>query len=267
MRGGPVIVDASGSSQFVSGLLLAGARYDEGVDVRHRGAPIPSAPHVEMTVAMLREHGVEVDDTQADRWRVGPGPIQAVDSTIEPDLSNAAPYVAAALVTGGEVTVLGWPRSTTQAGDYLREVVVAMGGSEDLHDGGLTVTGTGAIEGIDIDLHDVSELTPAIAALCALAKSPSRLRGVAHIRGHESDRLQALATELNGLGGDVTETDDGLVIAPASLRGGVFGTYGDHRMAHAGVIVALAVEGVLVEDIETTAKTYPEFAADWSRLF
>jgi 3-phosphoshikimate 1-carboxyvinyltransferase len=267
VRGGVVTIDASASSQFVSALLLAGARYDDGVDVRHDGKPVPSLPHIEMTVEQLRLHGVAVDDSGANRWRVLPSHVRAVDVQVEPDLSNAAPFVAAALVTGGRLTVLDWPRTTTQAGDALREIVTLMGGTADLADDGLTVTGSGTLHGIDYDLHDVGELTPAVAALCSLADSPSHLRGVAHIRGHETDRLAALATELNGLGGHVTETDDGLTIRPAALRGGPFRTYADHRMAHAGVILGLRVDGVVVEDIATTSKTFPDFAGAWTALF
>jgi 3-phosphoshikimate 1-carboxyvinyltransferase len=267
VRGGEVTIDASASSQFISALLLAGARYDEGVDVRHDGKPVPSLPHIDMTVQQLRLHGVVVDDSDANRWHVAHGPIRAVDVAIEPDLSNAAPFLAAALVSGGSVTVRDWPQETTQAGDALREILTLMGAEVSLGDEGLTVTGTGTIHGLDYDLHEVGELTPAIAALCALAESPSHLRGVAHIRGHETDRLSALATELNGLGGHVTETPDGLTIRPASLVPGRFRTYADHRMAHAGVILGAAVDGVLVEDIATTAKTFPGFADAWTRLF
>jgi 3-phosphoshikimate 1-carboxyvinyltransferase len=165
------------------------------------------------------------------------------------------------------VTVLDWPTSTTQAGDALREIVTLMGGRSELTDEGLTVTGTGALHGIDYDLHDVGELTPAVAALCLMADGPSHLRGIAHIRGHETDRLAALATEFNRMGAHVTETVDGLTIRPTHLDGGAFRTYRDHRMAHAGVIVGLAVEGVTVEDIGTTSKTFPDFAGAWSALF
>ncbi|HEY0949438.1 3-phosphoshikimate 1-carboxyvinyltransferase [Nocardioides sp.] len=270
VAGGTVVVDASASSQFISALLLAGARYEQGVDVRHDGKPVPSLPHIDMTVAMLREHGVEVDDADADRWRVAPGPVRPVDHLIEPDLSNAAPFLALAAVSGGSVVVRDWPRATTQAGDALREILTAMGCEVAFEagpdGGGLRVTGSGTLLGIDVDLHDVGELTPAVAALCALAEAPSHLRGVAHIRGHETDRLAALATELSGLGADVTELDDGLSIRPAPLHGGVFHTYADHRMAHAGVIVGAAVEDVRVENIATTAKTFPDFAGFWSGL-
>jgi 3-phosphoshikimate 1-carboxyvinyltransferase len=267
VRGGEVTIDASESSQFVSALLLAGARYEEGVDVRHDGKPVPSLPHIEMTVEQLRLRGVDVDDSDANRWRVLPSVIRAVDVQVEPDLSNAAPFVAAALVTGGRVTVLDWPRRTTQAGDALREIVTLMGGTAELTDDGLTVTGPGTLRGLDYDLHDVGELTPAVAAMCLMADSPSHLRGVAHIRGHETDRLAALATQFNALGGHVTETADGLTIRPTPLGGGPFRTYADHRMAHAGVILGLGVEGVLVEDIATTSKTFPDFAGAWTALF
>lgn len=267
VRGGQVTIDASASSQFVSALLLAGARYDEGVDVLHDGKPVPSLPHIEMTVAALREHGVEVRDDEPDRWTVAPGPVRAVDVAIEPDLSNAAPFLAVGAVTGGTVVVRGWPRATTQAGDRLREVLELMGAQVLLDDEGLSVTGTGRLEGVDLDLHDVGELTPAIAALAALATSPSVLRGIGHVRGHETDRLAALATELTRLGGDVVERADGLEIRPAPLHGGVFRTYADHRMAHAGVILGLAVPGVLVEDVATTSKTFPDFPGAWSALF
>jgi 3-phosphoshikimate 1-carboxyvinyltransferase len=266
VRGGTVTVDASASSQFISALLLAGARFDQGVDVLHDGKPVPSLPHIEMTVGMLREQGVVVDDSDADRWRVEPGPVRALDRTIEPDLSNAAPFLALAAVSGGEVTVRDWPRATTQAGDRLREILALMGCEVGFTDDGLRVRGPERLEGVDLDLHDVGELTPAVAALCALADGPSHLRGIGHIRGHETDRLAALARELGGLGAEVTERADGLSFRPAALHGGLFRTYADHRMAHAGVIVGAAVDGVLVEDVATTSKTFPDFAGFWSGL-
>jgi 3-phosphoshikimate 1-carboxyvinyltransferase len=267
VRGGTVVVDASSSSQFISALLLAGARYDRGVDVRHEGKPVPSLPHIDMTVAMLREHGVSVDDADANRWAVAPGPIRAVDHVIEPDLSNAAPFLALAAVSRGTVVVRDWPAATTQAGDALREILAQMGCEVTRTDAGLRVSGPDELQGVDLDLHDVGELAPAVAALCALATTPSHLRGIAHIRHHETDRLAALATELGGLGADVTEHPDGLSLRPAPMTGGLFHTYADHRMAHAGVIVGAAVDGVLVENVATTGKTFPDFAGFWSGLF
>jgi len=265
VRGGAVTIDASASSQFVSALLLAGASYDQGVSVQHLGPPVPSLPHIEMTLACLREHGVEVS-VGTDTWSVAPSRIRATDVTIEPDLSNAAPFLMLAMTSGGRVTVPGWPRETTQAGDALRDLLGGMGAAVSLEDGGLTVAGGEGILGLDADLHDVGELAPALAALCALASTPSRLRGIAHIRGHETDRLTALTTELRGLGAEVTEHEDGLSFEPARLHGGTFRTYADHRMAHAAVVVGSAVGGVLVEDVATTSKTFPGFAEVWAGL-
>lgn len=264
--GGEVSIDASASSQFLSALLLVGARYDHGIVVRHVGSPIPSQPHVDMTMAMLREHGVEVDDTEPDVWRVAAGPILARDRIVEPDLSNAAPFLAAAMVAGGRVTIADWPQHTTQPGDRLRELLAAMGATIDWTPDGLTVSMDGAIHGIDADLHEVGELTPTLAALAALATTPSHLFGIAHLRGHETDRLAAIATEISRLGGQATQTDDGLRIQPAPLHGGRFHTYADHRMATAGAIIGLRVPEVAVQDITTTDKTLPDFAQRWISL-
>lgn len=266
LPGGRVTLDASASSQFVSALLLSAARFDAGATIHHEGPALPSLPHIEMTVAMLAEHGVPVRTDGTTVWHVDPRPLAAFDRVIEPDLSNAAPFLAAALVAGGQVVVPGWPEDTTQAGDHLRGLLAAMGASVERDERGLVVRGTGAISGIDADLHEVGELTPTIAALAALAEGPSRLRGVAHLRGHETDRLAALAAELDRLGADVTETDDGLAIAPRPLQGCVVRTYGDHRMATAAAIVGLRVAGVLVEDVATTDKTLPDFPGRWAAM-
>jgi 3-phosphoshikimate 1-carboxyvinyltransferase len=266
VAGGPLVVDASASSQFVSALLLAAPAFTQGLDLRHRGAALPSLPHVEMTVTELRRRGVEIDDSSPDRWVVSPGPVRALDVEIEPDLSNAGVFVAAAVATGGCMRVRGWPEQTQQAGDAWRELVVAFGGTAERDGADMVFRGGPSISGVDLDLHDVGELTPVVAALAALADGPSRLRGVAHLRGHETDRLAALATELNRLGGDVTETDDGLEIRPRPLHGEIFETYDDHRMAHAAVVLALKVPELFVENVSTTVKTYPNFAPVWERL-
>jgi len=266
MRGGLVRIDTAASSQFVSGLLLAGARYERGMTVRHIGADaVPSQPHLRMTARMLRDAGVGVD-VAGSTWRVVPGPIHARDVLIEPDLSNAAPFLAAALVTGGAVTVPDWPARTTQAGDAIRELFIGLGASVRLDGDGLTVRGGGPIAAIDADLREVSELATVIAALAALADGPSRLSGLGHTRGHETDRLAALASELRGLGGDVDELADGLVIRPVPLRGGLWHAHGDHRMATAGAVLGLAVDGVRIDDIAATAKTLPGFMGLWSKL-
>ncbi|MFC9703765.1 3-phosphoshikimate 1-carboxyvinyltransferase [Streptomyces sp. NPDC056943] len=270
LDGGTVEIDASSSSQFVSALLLSAPRFNQGVEVRHVGAKLPSLPHIRMTVDMLRAVGAQVDEPEhggePNVWRVAPSALRGRDLVVEPDLSNAQPFLAAALVTGGRVTVPDWPERTTQPGDELRRIFTEMGGSCELTEAGLTFTGTGRIHGIDVDLGEVGELTPGIAAVAALADSPSTLRGVAHLRLHETDRLAALTKEINELGGDVTETEDGLHIRPRPLHGGVFHTYHDHRMATAGAIIGLAVEGVEIEDVATTAKTLPDFPGMWTEM-
>ncbi|CAM3453167.1 3-phosphoshikimate 1-carboxyvinyltransferase [Kibdelosporangium persicum] len=266
LPGGEVTIDASASSQFVSGLLLSGPRYDKGLTVRHDGKPVPSMPHIEMTVQMLRAAGVEVNDSEPDIWQVRPGAIQGREWVVEPDLSNATPFLAAAAVTGGRVTVTGWPSETTQPGDDIRGILEQMGCTVELGAEGLTVTAPAELSGVDVDLHDVGELTPTIAALAALARGQSVLRGIAHLRGHETDRLAALAEDLNGLGGDVEETEDGLVIRPKPLHGGPWKAYADHRMATAGAILGLVVDGVEVDDIATTSKTLPDFPGMWARM-
>jgi len=266
LRGGSVSLDASASSQFVSALLLAGPRFDAGVVVRQAGPPVPSLPHIAMTLAMLAQAGAEVAEPAPATWTVRPGPLQGGDVLIEPDLSNAAPFLAAALVTGGRVRVPGWPVTSTQPGMALPALLEGMGAGCTQDGSGLTVTGGGSIHGIEADLRDVPELTTVVAALAALADSPSTLSGVAHLRGQESDRLAATAAELNALGGDVTETSDGLVIRPRPLHGGTFATYDDHRLATAAAVIGLAVPGVLVQNVATTAKTLPDFTTLWQRM-
>ncbi len=270
LEGGIVDIDASGSSQFVSGLLLSGARYRHGLTVRHRGKPVPSMPHIDMTIQMLTEAGVTVttehDGAGTDTWIVTPGPIRAVDWVIEPDLSNATPFLAAAAVTGGRVSVPNWPASTTQGGDAIRQILEQMGCGVDWADNLLTVHGPQQLRGIDIDLRATGELAPTVAAMAVLASEPSRLRGVEHLRGHETDRLAALTAEINNLGGNAVETPDGIEITPAPLHGGTWHSYADHRMATAGAIIGLQVRDVVVEDIETTGKTMPDFPAMWTTM-
>jgi len=266
IHGGTIDIDSSASSQFVSGLLLAAARFDTGLTLRHLGVTLPSRPHIDMTVQVLRSAGVVVDDSTPTVWRVEPGSIAARDIRVEPDLSNAGPFLAAALVAGGTVRVPGWPSRTTQPGVQFTDLLARMGGHVSLDGDVLTVTGDGTVHGLDVDLSEAGEIAPTIAALAALADSPTRLRGIAHLRGHETDRLAALATEITRLGGQAEQTSDGLVITPRPLHPTLVRTYHDHRMATAGALIGLRVPGVEVEDIATTAKTMPDFPLMWQRM-
>jgi 3-phosphoshikimate 1-carboxyvinyltransferase len=264
VRGGAVTVDASESSQVVSGLLLAAPRFDEGLDLSLTGG-VPSMPHVEMTVTTLRAHGVDVAATERG-WRVAPGPVAARDVVVEPDLSNAAPFLGAALVTGGRVTVRDWPEATTQPGAHLDRLLTLMGADVTRTAGGLQVTGGGTIRGLEADLGEVGELTPVLAALCALADGPSRLTGIAHLRGHETDRLQALDEVLTAVGAQVEQLPDGLAIRPGPLRPAQLDSYADHRMVMAAAVLGLAVEGVAVADPGAVTKTLPDFVERWTGL-
>ena len=265
--GGALTIDASASSQFLSALLLVAPSMNNGITVQHRGGSLPSMPHIDMTVQMLRDFGATVHvDKKAQSWRVEPGTLRGQDLVIEPDLSNASPFLSIAMVCGGSITIADWPQNTTQPGDQLREIFTQMGARVEFTSEGLTLTGGPAIHGIDIDLHDVGELTPSIAALAALADSPSHLRGIGHLRLHETDRLAALTREINSLGGNVVEEETALHITPAPLHGGTFHTYEDHRLATAGAVIGLVVPDVLVENVATTRKTLTDFPGLWNSL-
>ncbi len=280
IRGGTVTLDASASSQLVSGLLLAAPRYDKGAELRHEGARVPSAPHLAMTVQMLRDAGAEVETgsrgrggtgggrSVPDMWRVHPGVLAPGAITVQPDLSNAGPFLAAALVTAGTVTVAGWPRRTSQPAAQILDVLTQMGATCTQTSGGMRVTGTGEIRGITADLADVSELTPVLTALAALASGPSVFTGIGHQRAQECDRLAALAGEIGALGGDVAELPDGLAIRPRPLRAGgtVFASHDDHRLVMAAAVLALAVPGLRVRGAATVGKTFPGFTGAWAAM-
>jgi 3-phosphoshikimate 1-carboxyvinyltransferase len=266
LSGGAVTIDASASSQFVSGLLLVGARLTGGLDLRHVGAALPSAGHIAMTVSMLRHRGVEVDDREPNRWVVSPGPISPRDVVIEPDVANAAPFLAAALLTGGQVTVPHWPAVTGQPAPQLRGVFEKFGGKVSTRDGALVVRGRNELHGVDVWLNDASELTPVVAALAALALQSSHIHGVAHIRGHETDRLAALESNLDALGARVRQTHDGLVIHPHVLAGIEWPTYADHRMVHAGALLGLVVDAITLDDVSCVDKTMPDFIQRWHKM-
>ncbi|MEE6134908.1 3-phosphoshikimate 1-carboxyvinyltransferase [Mycobacterium sp. 050128] len=271
VAGGTVAIDASASSQFVSGLLLCGASFSNGLTVQHIGASLPSAPHIAMTTVMLRQGGVDVDDSVPNRWHVRPGTVAARHWEVEPDLTNAVPFLSAAVVTGGTVRITGWPSTSVQPADDILDVFGKLNAVVTQSDSYLEVQGANGYNGypgFDVDLRAVGELTPSVAALAALATpgSVSRLSGVAHLRGHETDRLAALSAEINRLGGDCQETADGLVITSTPLHSGTWRVYADHRMAMAGAIVGLRVPGVQVDDIGATTKTLPQFAQLWARM-
>ncbi|TFB17666.1 3-phosphoshikimate 1-carboxyvinyltransferase [Microbacterium sp. 3H14] len=266
IRGGRVEVDASASSQFVSGLLLAAPRFDVGLHLVHTGEHLPSLPHIDMTIEALSRRGIRIERPAVGEWLVEAGVPRAKELAIEPDLSNAAPFLAAALVTGGSVAVTGWPAHSTQPGAMLPDILQAFGAHVGRHGGTLTVRAGSSIRGLDLDLSAASELTPTLVGLAAFAETPTTIRGIGHIRLHETDRIAALIGDLRALGGEAEELPDGLRIIPRPLHGGEWAAHHDHRMATTGALIGLRVPGVVIDDIGTTAKTLPEFTMLWERM-
>ncbi len=265
VQGGELTIDASASSQFVSGLLLAGARYQQGLVIHHSGESVPSLPHIDMTLVCLKHRGVSAERVDETSWRVMPGEIAGLEVEIEPDLSNAGPFLAAALVTGSQVSI-PWPETTTQVGDQFRKLLTEMGGEVEYKNKQLSVRGTGKILGIHADLSEAGELVPTIAAVATLASTPSELTGISHLRGHETDRLAALVGEITSIGGKATELADGIRIEPSKLTGGLWKTYEDHRMATSGAVIGLVVPGIEIQDISVTSKTMPNFSQLWLEM-
>lgn len=276
VRGGAISLDASESSQLISGLLLAAPRFEEGAQIRHQGERVPSAQHLAMTMAMLAAAGAEVESGVAGSapggapnfWRVWPGPLAPGRIEVEPDLSNAAAFLAAAVLTGGRVTIPGWPASSLQPASQIKDVFTQVGATFTATAEGMRVDGTGRIHGITANLADVNESAPVLTALAALADGPSEFTGIGHMRFHETDRLAALAAEIGALGGDVTELPDGLRVRPRPLRAGAFPfeSYDDHRMVMAAAVLGLAVPGLRVRGAETVGKTFPAFTAVWQQM-
>ncbi len=270
LTGHKVVIDASESSQFISALLLSGARLPHGIHLMHTGDALPSRPHIDMTVKMLRDRGVVVTCSEPTSWQVAPGPIAAIDQRIEPDLTNAAAFLVAGVLSGGSVAVPGWPEHTTQPGDLMRQVLDAMGAHTTWCDGVLTASYQGALHGVSIDLHAASELVPVVAAMGAVVSGRTVISGVAHIRGHETDRLAAIAAELSSIGVNATGTDNGLIIEgtdPARLHPTrVLRSYADHRLAHLAAVLGLVVDGIEVDDISAVSKTMPDFTERWAAM-
>ncbi|WP_309131641.1 3-phosphoshikimate 1-carboxyvinyltransferase [Brevibacterium sp.] len=266
VRGGHLEIDASASSQFVSGLLLTAPAMPLGIDLVHHGESVPSRTHIEMTLEVLADAGVDVTEPEPEHWVVEPGLPRGLDVQVEPDLSNAAAFLAAALATRGQITIPDWPAHTTQAGDGFRRIAEAFGGTVDLDRSGLTVRGPKRLRPVDLDLSAIGELTPVVAALAALTPGTSHLRGIGHLRGHETDRLSALRRELGAIGADVIEHPAALTITGSRLRAGTWHTYHDHRMVMAGAVIGLQVPGLVIENVGTVAKTLPQFAQLWEAM-
>lgn len=262
-----VRVDTSSSSQYLSALMLASPLINERVSLRAEGR-VPSWPYVAMSLDMLADQGVHIERTSSWSWLTDPTRPVGNPIAIEPDLSNAGPFLASVLLTGGQVTIPHWPAKTDQVGKYWLELLPLFGANVALSATGLTVSAPEGLTwpGLEYDLGACGELAPTVAALCLFATSPSTLSGIGHLRGHETDRLDALATEIKRLGGSARVLRDGIRIEPAPLTGARLESYEDHRMATFGAIVGLRVPGCSVFDIATTAKTLPNFPERWDAM-
>lgn len=265
-----VMIDSSRTSQYISALLLVGARLPNGLTITHTGDHLPSQPHIDMTIQMLAERGVDVEYSHPHTWSLAHHEIAPIDTVIEPDLTNAAVFLAAAAVAGGTVRVAHWPQTTTQAGDQIRSILAQMGAQVSFVDGDLSVQGAGTLTNPPrIDLSEASELAPVVAGLVACGDGVCELTGIGHIRGHETDRLAAISAELNSLGVFTEQFDDGLRIHGCTgnltpsrpLR-----SYADHRMVHMACLVSLRTNGLEIEGVEAVSKTMPDFCARWEAM-
>jgi 3-phosphoshikimate 1-carboxyvinyltransferase len=266
ITGGEIEIDASESSQFISALMLVGAKFNNGLTIKHVGQNLPSLPHIEMTIEMLKEVGVKTNQINATTWRIDNQTINSKNWVVEPDLSNAGPFLAAAMVTKGEIKINDWPLQTTQAGNSWIEILSLMGANIQLNSKQLILKNDSEIKGINYNLNDVGELTPVLVAISLFANSKSEFTGISHLRGHETDRLAALVENITAIGGDAKETEDGLIINPKQLHGGVWKAFDDHRMATAGAVIGLKVKDIYVDDIATTSKTLPNFEEMWNKM-
>ncbi|QJC21339.1 3-phosphoshikimate 1-carboxyvinyltransferase [Arcanobacterium buesumense] len=272
LAGGTVAVDAQASSQYISALLLAGALMENGLTVHLKHHLLPSTPHVNMSVEVLAECGISV--VVGDHsWHVEPVPhadlILPQTLTIEPDLSNAGPFLVAAMVSGGDVTIDNWPTQSNQPGMAYLDLLHQAGATfTERTAGKLTCRGPATIAPLSADMHDVGELVPSIAALCAYADGQSHLTNIGHLRGHETDRLHAITQTLAHVGIPAVATTDALIIQgnPRALHAGDLDSYADHRMATCGAILGLRVPGIRVANMEATAKTFPQFVSMWETM-
>jgi 3-phosphoshikimate 1-carboxyvinyltransferase len=266
LPGGSVRIKGGTSSQFLSGLLMVApfAKADLAIEVE---GPLVSVPYVAMTVAMMRQFGLAVEEHRPGHFQVPapqrPRPLARY--AIEPDASAASYFFGAAAITGGSTTVTGLPTHCLQGDVRFVEVLEQMGCRIERGAGTMTVHG-GPLHGIDVDMNDISDTVMTLGAVACFAEGPTTIRNIAHIRHKETDRLAALATELRRIGAGVDEFADGLVIHPAPLHGAVVETYNDHRMAMSLALVGLKIPGIVIDHPACVAKTYPRFFDDLERL-
>jgi len=256
LTGRSTTLPGDASSQFLSGLLLAGPLLSEGLDV-HLTTDLVSRPYAAMTAAVMRAFGATAD--VGDRtFRVAGGGYRSAVYAVEPDASAASYFFAAAAITGGRVRVDGLGRASIQGDIAFTDVLARMGASVTVLDDATEVKG-GELRGVDIDLGQLSDTAPTLAVVAALATSPTRVRGIGFIRTKESDRIGAVVQELRKCGADATEEPDGFVVRPGELHPAVIDPHDDHRLAMAFALLGLRVPGIEIANPECVAKTFPTY--------
>ncbi len=258
LAGGAVSVSGEISSQFVSALLLAAPAMVNGLALELTGQLV-SVPYIDMTVAMMRQFGAEVDVTDDRLYHVSPGRYRAQSYQIEPDASSASYFFAAAAVAGGRVTVPGLGVNSIQGDLGFVSVLSSMGADVRQSIDQTEVKGTGVLKGVDVSMKEMSDTAPTFGAIAPLASGDMRATEIGFIRFKESDRIATTVAELNKLGVDAVDEGDGFVVRPGAVSPGVVATYDDHRIAMAFAVLGLVVPGISIADPHCVAKTFPEF--------
>lgn len=254
--GGEARVSASKSSQFISGLLMAAPYAEAPVTLLAEGRK--EWPYVGITVALMRAFGVEVDEAHG-RFAVDPAFYTARDYEVEPDASGASYFMAAAAVTGGRVRILGLGSSSPQGDLRFAEVLRDMGCRVEIAPDSVEVIGPDRLQGVEVDMNAFSDTMITLAAISPFATGPTTIENVGHTRLQETDRLSAVATELNRLGMKTQTTSSSIRIIPNTIKPGVVRTYGDHRMAMAFAITGLVASGIRIGDPGCVTKTFPGY--------
>jgi 3-phosphoshikimate 1-carboxyvinyltransferase len=261
-RGGQIKVAGAASSQFLSGLAMAGACMPDGLRVTVPG-PLVSEPYVTMTTAVIGAFGGSAewrgDSAGGGTLEVAPGGYDGAEFAVEPDASTASYFLAAAAICGGRVRVAGLTKASLQGDVVFAEVLERMGATLTWHSDGVEVRSTGHLRGISVDLSDLSDTAPTLAAVAVFADGPTEVTGVGFIRHKETDRIGAVVTELQRLGVQAQATDDGFIVHPGPVHPASVATYDDHRMAMAFSLIGLRVPGVRILDPQCVAKTFPGF--------
>lgn len=264
LRGGRVDLPGDTSSQFLSGLLLAGPLMPAGLEVS-TSTPLVSVPYVELTLDVMERFGAVVEGTPATVLSVARSGYRACDLQIEADASAASYFMAAPVIAGGRVRVSGVGSDSRQGDAVFADVLRSMGAAV-TQGTDWTEVSSGGLNGVDVDLRDASDIAQTLAVVAAVASGRTRVRGIGFIRAKETDRISAVVRELRRVGIDAVEEEDGFTVEGGRPHGAVVRTYGDHRMAMSFALLSLCTPGIVIEDPDCVDKTYPDYFAQLASL-